>query len=231
MQPSDAASWICWETTGSRSRGVTLCRLDQLSLDAARAAHMARAAGLVPSIPKAASCRLTFAEVCAAFRRAKRAIYADSTLSALGYYLETQLLPAFGSRKLSQIIPADVADWFYHYSHGRPGGANQALGHFRTIWNWGGKTGPLPVDLPNPASPLRFNKHRARGRMLNSAQLGALAKVLKGPRRRPVMLLMRYGSSSSPAAGQARSSGSDGPTSGGIGLSCRKPKQAPARFS
>jgi len=79
---------------------------------------------------------LTFSALCIAFLDAKRGVYANSTLSSLGYYLDTQLLPAFGRSKTARITTPDIAEWFYAYSRSRPGGANQALGHFTTILNW-----------------------------------------------------------------------------------------------
>jgi len=78
----------------------------------------------------------------------------------------------------------DVAAWFRQYSRDFPGGANQALGHFTTIWNWGRSNGHLPHDQPNPAAPLRCNRRAPRGRMLNSEDLRRLSQVLERARRK-----------------------------------------------
>ncbi|MCR9086367.1 MAG: site-specific integrase [Rhodobacteraceae bacterium] len=180
VQPGGARSWVCWHKANGKSRRITLGRLEDLSLDAARAAHMARAVGQepAPTSRPMPCCPLTFAELCAAFVDAKQGVYKATTLSALAYYLDTQLLPAFGPRKVVQITTPNVAEWFTRYSRSRPGGANQALGHFTTILNWGREAALLPADHPNPASPLRINTRRARGRMLTSTHLRALAEVL-----------------------------------------------------
>lgn len=63
----------------------------------------------------------------------------------------------------------------------RGGGANAALIHFTTIWNWGRRKGRVPKNLPNPAKPIRKHARRPRGQMLNTAALKRLAKVLSRP--------------------------------------------------
>ena len=52
------------------------------------------------------------------------------------------------------------------------------MGHFTTILNWARTAGHLPRDHRNPATPVRFNKRRARGRMLSSDQLRLLSRIL-----------------------------------------------------
>ncbi|WP_156927567.1 tyrosine-type recombinase/integrase [Leisingera methylohalidivorans] len=153
-------------------------RFEDMEICEAREAfHAHRGTGQQPPAPEQRN-TLTFSARCTAFLDAKRGIYANSTLSALGYYLDTHLLPAFGRRRIARITTPEIAEWFYSYSRSRPGGANQALRHFTTILNWGREAGLLPADLPNPAAPLRFNRRLARGRMLSSGQLRRLAVVL-----------------------------------------------------
>ncbi|MBY6058797.1 site-specific integrase [Leisingera daeponensis] len=178
VQPGGAKSWICWQRDAGKTRRITLGRLEDIDPDAAREAfhgHMGNSRRAPAPLQRIT---LTFAALCAAFLDSKRGIYAASTLSSLGYYLDTQLLPAFGPRKIARITTPEIAEWFYAYSRSRPGGANQALGHFTTILNWAREAGHLPADLPNPAAPLRFNRRLARGRMLSSGQLRRLAAVL-----------------------------------------------------
>lgn len=178
VQPSGAKSWVCWQRNAGKTRRVTLGRFKDMDVSAAREAfHGHRGSGEPPVAPERQN-TLTFSALCTAFLNAKRGVYAASTLSSLGYYLGTQLLPAFGNRRIAEITTPEIADWFYSYSRSRPGGANQALGHFTTILNWGQEVGHLPVGLPNPAAPVRFNRRRARGRMLSGDQLQRLAAVL-----------------------------------------------------
>ncbi len=178
VQPGGAKSWVCWQRDAGRTRRITLGRFEDMDLDAARAAfhgHMGNSQRAPAPLPCNA---LTCAALCTAFLDAKREVYAASTLSSLGYYLDTQLLPAFGRSKIAQITTPDIAEWFYAYSRSRPGAANQALGHFTTILNWGLQAGHLPANFPNPAAPLRSNRRLARGRMLTSDQLRRLAAEL-----------------------------------------------------
>ncbi|WP_264214284.1 site-specific integrase [Leisingera thetidis] len=178
VQPGGAKSWVCWQRDAGKTRRVTLGRFEDMEICEAREAfHAHRGTGQRPPAPEQRN-TLTFSALCTAFLDAKRGVYANSTLSSLGYYLDTQLLPVFGRSKITRITTPDIAEWFYAYSRSRPGGANQALGHFTTILNWGREAGHLPADLPNPAAPLRFNRRLARGRMLSSGQLRRLATVL-----------------------------------------------------
>ena len=50
-----------------------------------------------------------------------------------------------------------LLNWFSDYSATSAGGANQALGHFITIFTWGQhrEQKPLPYDLPNPTRLIR----------------------------------------------------------------------------
>lgn len=178
VQPGGAKSWVCWHRDAGKTRRVTLGRVAAMDLIAARDAfhrfHMNGASSPIQPV----SPSLPFKDLCARFLAAKKGVYAESTLSALGYYLDTQLLPAFGRQDVMRLKTPEIADWFYRYSRTRPGGANQALGHFTTILNWGAHQGHLPHNFRNPAAPIRFNKRRARGRMLNSDQIRRLAAVL-----------------------------------------------------
>ncbi len=186
VQPGGAKSWVCWKRDAGKTRRITLGRFEDMDLDVAREAfhgHMGNSQRAPAPLQRNT---LTFSALCTAFLDAKRGVYAASTLSSLGYYLDTQLLPAFGRSKIARITTPEITDWFYAYSRSRPGGANQALGHFTTILNWGQEAGHLPADLPNPAAPLRFNRRLACGRMLSSSQLRRLAAVLDSatPRQR-----------------------------------------------
>ena len=121
---------------------------------------------------------ITFRELAKRFTKAKRGINTDETLYILGTYLDSQLLPAFGPKRVNKITTIDVVNWFEFYSQSRPGGANQALGHFRNFIAWGKRYGHLPSDMPDPSAPLRLNKRKARWRLLNSQQLADLSSVL-----------------------------------------------------
>lgn len=179
LRPSGARSWVTWNRTGTTTRRITLGSLDGMSLEDARKAVHAQSSPVKPEV--ALPTAMTFGALAKLFCAAKTGVYAPKTLICLRSYLETQLLPAFGSRPLHKITTPDVADWFYHYSKTRSGGANAALIHFTTILTWGKETGHIPFDLPNPAGPIRKNKRAPRGRILNATDLRALTDTLKHP--------------------------------------------------
>jgi integrase len=177
VQPSGARSWVTWIRSGGKTRRVTLGRLDSLTLAEARDAVLQQRA--TPGAPPAPTGRgITFKTLSARFMAAKAGVYQPRTLDCMAVYLDTQLLPALGHRPVHRITTPELADWFYRYSQSRPGGANQALLHFITILNWGKNTNQLPADLPNPAAAIRRNRRGSPGRMLNSAALARLARVL-----------------------------------------------------
>lgn len=179
IQPKGARSWVCWERINGKTRRVTLGKLEVLSLDQARAAYRLRQAG-VTAKPKPEA-KLSFRQLAKRFLAAKQDVYTSRTLSCLSCYLDSQLLPAFGQMPLHRITTPALAEWFYRYAQTRSGGANAAVIHFTTIWNWGRKEGHVPKDLPNPAKPIRKNARAPRGRMLNTADLKRLAEVLRRP--------------------------------------------------
>lgn len=179
IQPGGARTWVCWEKTDGRTRRISLGKLTDLRLESARKLYRLRQAGVVEH-PKP-SVRLTFQGLASPFVAAKQEVYAPQTLACLTSYLDTQLLPAFGAKPLHQITTPDVAAWFHGYARTRSGGANAALIHFTTIWNWGRTEGHIPRGLPNPASPLRKMARAPKGQMLNTSDLERLGAVLSRP--------------------------------------------------
>ena len=178
IQPSGARSWVCWQRAEGRTRRVTLGRFPAVSLGEARKAFLALQAGTVRPVPVQPPNTPSFTTVAHAFLTAKRGVYRPSTLKALRSYLDTQLCPVFGDRPMHRITAPEVAAWFHAYSRNRGGGANQALGHFNTIFNWARSTELLPVDLPNPAEPVRPNRRPSRGTLLSFEELDKLAQAL-----------------------------------------------------
>ncbi|TRD13705.1 tyrosine-type recombinase/integrase, partial [Palleronia caenipelagi] len=179
VQPGGARSWVTWDRQGGKTRRITLGKVEALDLEAARTALRSRQAGL--ALPETPGTSPTFGALAQRFLEAKAGIYTPRTLSCLGAYLDSQLLPAFGAKRLHTITTPQVAEWFHRYARTRPGGANAALGHFTTIWRWGRDQGLFPGDLPNPAGPVRKMPRVARGQMLNAGDLRRLAAVLDTP--------------------------------------------------
>ena len=187
VQPSGSMSWVLSQRVDGKPRRFTLGNWPDMSPDHARAACYAQraylsdeAATVMPPKPKAKVMR--FDALAARFVSDHLPTFKPSSRGPFRVYLESQLLPALGRLLVSEITPEILSRWFHAYSQTRPGGANQALGHFVSILNWGKAQGHIPHDLPNPAAPLRRNRRKARGRMLSFEQIKALAKVLDSAR-------------------------------------------------
>lgn len=121
---------------------------------------------------------VAFGDLARACTTARRLICKPSTLASFETSLNTQLLPAFGDKRVDQISRATVARWFHDYSKTSPGGANMALAAFTTVLIWAKANGRLPKTQPNPAAPIRKNRRPPRGRMLSSAQVLELRRLL-----------------------------------------------------
>lgn len=198
VRPEGTKSWVLRAALDGARRRVTLGDAADMGATEARACAHALLAAQGPSPQTAAQAgpepsrrsgpRLgaaaaapTFAALADAFLEAKAEVWRPSSLVALRAYLRNQLLPAFGALRVDRIAPPDVATWFHGYGRTRPGGANQALGHFRAIVNWGRETGRLPEALRDPSSPVRRMPRRARGVLLTTAQIEALGRALDRP--------------------------------------------------
>jgi len=181
VQPSGAMSWVTWQKHAGKVRRVTLGRFDALSLEDARlhansdtlTDPMDARKMLLASPPS-----LTFAALARLFLTSKTGVYSEGGIASFTIYLKNQLLPAFGSLAVNRITTANVAQWFYAFSKQSPGGANQAIGHFTTLMNWGQSHGHLPETFNNPARPIKRNRRAARGRVLSADQLRSLAVTL-----------------------------------------------------
>ena len=98
-----------------------------------------------------------------------------STILRRDQYLETRLLPTFGSRRLDQVTTALVHRWFDDYSRSAPGGANFCLQILRHILNHAIACNHI---ASNPARSVRPNPRRKLTRFLSREELGRLHRVL-----------------------------------------------------
>lgn len=187
VQPNGSKSWVCSLRKNGCSRRLTLGTWPDMSVDAARVAMLTTR--LSPSehessdLPPTTS-QITFAEVCAQFCDTHMPSYKPATRKPITIYLNAQLLPAFGTYRMQDLTPAVIAEWFHRYARTRPGGANQALAHFTTIFNWAKDHDLISASCPNPAAPIRKNRRQAPGRMLTRAQLIRLGEAMDSYRCR-----------------------------------------------
>ncbi len=172
LQPCGSRSWVFWERRDGCTLRVTLGVYPVLEVAAARAAFVNHRVGvrLLPSVALG-----TLARTCIT---ARRLICKASTIASFEMKLDTQLLASFGDKRVDQITPAMVARWFYNYFRTSSGGANIAPAAFTTVLNWAKTNGRIPKTQPNPASPIRKNRRPPRCRMLSSAQVLELRRLL-----------------------------------------------------
>ena len=98
-----------------------------------------------------------------------------STLKAVRWVLNAQLLPTFGSLPLDRITRADVTRWFDEYSRTAPGGANHALSVLRRILNHAVECEHLQT---NPARSVKRNPRPKLTRFLSREEISRLHRVL-----------------------------------------------------
>ena len=113
--------------------------------------------------------------VAGAWKEAHFNRYKPSTRKGVRYVLAKQLLPAFGSKPLDRISPAQIRRWFDAYSQTAPGGANHALDLLRQIMNFAVACGHIDA---NPARGVKRNRRSALTRFLSREEIGRLHKVL-----------------------------------------------------
>ena len=107
-----------------------------------------------------------------------------STLKAVRWVLNAQLLPTFGSLPLDQITRAGVTRWFDEYSRTAPGGANHALSRLRRMLNHAVECGHLET---NPARSVKRNPRPKLTRFLSREEICRLHRVLDRYGRRPAV--------------------------------------------
>ncbi len=188
IQPSGAKAWVLRLRLEGKVRRFTLGSASTMSADEARTrAHQLRIqqqSETVVQLALAEAPAMTFRQLSQELLKAREGVWKPSTIKAFTTYLNSQLLPAFGDRPVNRLTTAEIAKWFHSYSAARPGGANQALSHFRLTLKFARETGRLPINAPDPSRPIRKNTRRARGRLLNTEELAKLGAWLEAPQLR-----------------------------------------------
>ena len=101
--------------------------------------------------------------------------YKPSTRKGFQSLLDGQLLPAFGSKPLHRITPAQIRHWFDRFSRTAPGNANHALDLLRQIIAFAIARGHLQT---NPARDVRKNPGKVLTRFLSREEVARLHRVL-----------------------------------------------------
>lgn len=105
----------------------------------------------------------------------------SSTRQRMESALRTQLLPAFGPRRLDEIGASAVREWFDGYSLAAPGGANRILDILRQIFNYAVECGYREA---NPTRGLQRNPRPRPTRFLSRDEVARLYAALDAHRDR-----------------------------------------------
>ncbi len=177
VRPTGGKSWVLLEETGGRSKRVSLGPVSTMEVaEARRACHerRARPEPAQPARPKRAV--PLFREfVEGEWKEAHFHRYKPATRRGMTYTLEGGIFPAFGSRPLDRIAPAQVRKWFDAGSGTAPGGANRRLALLRQIMNFAIVRGYVGK---NPTQGIRPNRRPKLTRFLSREEIDHLHLVL-----------------------------------------------------
>ena len=179
VRPSGGQSYVMLQETGGRSKRVSLGPVSLKKIDEVRRECLARRASPEPergSGPTRAVPPLQeFVED--EWKQACFDRYKPSTRKGVRSMLAGRILPAFGSKPLDRITPAQVRRWFDAFSRTAPGGANRGLDIFRQIMNFAIACGHIDKS---PAQDVKRNRRHALTRFLSREEIGRLHETLDG---------------------------------------------------
>ena len=175
VRPTGGRSYVLLEDTGGRSRRISLGPVSLKTVaEVRRECHARKAEPAATGAPKrAAPLFRDFVE--GAWKEAHFDGYKPSTREGVQSLLDRQLLPAFGSKPLDRIAPAQVGRWFDRFSRTAPGNANHALDLLTQIINFAIARGHLET---NPARDVKRNPRRMLSRFLSREEVARLHRVL-----------------------------------------------------
>ena len=178
VRPSGGSSWIFLLKAGGGTRKITLGPVMLKTVEQVRReCHVLSAAPGNEREPEEIGLSVPSFRgfVAGAWKEAHFNRYKPSTRKGVRYVLAKQLLPAFGSKPLDRISPAQIRRWFDAYSQTAPGGANHALDILQQIMNFAVASGHIDA---NPARGVKRNRRQALTRFLSREEIGRLHKVL-----------------------------------------------------
>ena len=183
VRPTGGKSFVLLEEeSGGRSRRVTLGPVSVMTVEEARRECYARKAGADPEEPvrpaRAVPLLRDFVE--GEWKKAHFDRYKPSTRRSVGILLARRILPAFGSKPLDRIAPAQVRRWFDAWSRTAPGSANKGLELLRQIVNFAVARGYVEK---NPARGIRPNRRPRLTRFLSREEIARLHRALDGRTR------------------------------------------------
>ena len=179
VRPTGGKSWVLLRQSARGSRRVSVGPVETASVAEARRECLARQASPEPdreAAPKRAA-PLMRDFVANEWKQAHFDRYKPSTKRGVRSVLEGRILPAFGSKPLDRITPAQAAQWFHAFSRTAPGNANSALKLLRQIMNFAMACGYIDA---NPTRGIKRNRRQPLTRFLSREEIGRLHRVLDG---------------------------------------------------
>lgn len=175
VRPTGGRSYVLLEDTGGRSRRVSLGPVSLKTVaEVRRECHARKAEPEAAGAPRRlAPLFRDFVED--AWKEGHFDRYKPSTKKGVQSLLDRQLMPAFGSKPLDRITPAQVGKWFDRFSQAAPGNANHALDLLTQIINFAIARGHLET---NPARDVKRNPRRMHTRFLSREEVARLHHVL-----------------------------------------------------
>lgn len=104
-----------------------------------------------------------------------------STQMRMDSALRTQLVPAFGPQRLSEISRSEVHQWFDRYSETAPAGANRTLDILRQVFSYAIECGHMDT---NPTRGVRHNPRPRVTRFLSQDEIKEVHATLDAHRGR-----------------------------------------------
>ena len=176
VRPSGYKAYVLHDNRAGRSKRHTLGPAMLTDVAAARRRCLGIQAGEGEDHRDSAQPAPLFREfVAEQWKTARYDRFSSTTRRRVDTALRSQLLPAFGGKRLDRITRADVIRWFEHYSRTAPGGANRALEALQGIMNHA-----LACDHvgTNPARGIKKNPRPRMTRFLSMDEIRRLHEVL-----------------------------------------------------
>ena len=177
VRPTGGKTYVLLEEIGGRTKRVSLGPVSTMTVaEARRACHERRARPEAVGSPEPAPPVPLFRDfVEGVWKEAHFDRYKLSSRKKVQLLLARRLLPAFGSKPLDRIAPAEVRRWFDAYSRSAPSGANKGLELFRRIMNFAIAWGYIEK---NPAQGIRLNRRPKLTRFLSREEIARLHRAL-----------------------------------------------------
>ena len=177
VRPTGGKTYVLLRREGDRTRRTSLSPVSARTIDEVRRECHARRSAGEPDRPREPKQPVPLFRdfVENAWKEAHFDRCKPSTRRAVRSALSAWVLPAFGSKPLDRIAPAQVGRWFDEHSRTSPGGANRTLDVVRQIMNFAIACGHVET---NPTQGVRKNRRPPLNRFLSRAEIDRLYSVL-----------------------------------------------------